>query len=290
MTAKIIDGTTIGKNLREEIRLRVLDLSATGQRPPSLAVLLVGDDPASQVYVRHKEKACNEAGITSKVYRLAADTSQDNILKLIRELNNNPEVDGILPQLPVPAHIDRVEVISAIYPSKDVDGLTFYNQGRLAWNLPALRPCTPSGVMELLRATGVNPSGKRAVVVGRSVLVGLPSMMLLMHAGATVTCVHSKTKNTEEICREADILVAAAGVKHLIGKKSIKPGAVVIDVGIHRGDDGKLTGDVVPNDAHELASFFTPVPGGVGPLTIAMLLKNCLDAYAAHHIKSHCST
>lgn len=282
MTAKIIDGISVGKTIRSDVRRRVAAHVDAGKRQPCLAVLLVGDDPASHVYVKHKEKACAEAGILSRTYRLPSTTTQHDILKLIRDLNHDALVDGILPQLPMPAHINRVETIAAISPSKDVDGLSFHNQGKLNWNLPALRPCTPSGVMELLKAYDINPSGKRAVVVGRSVLVGLPCILLLMHAGATVTCVHSKTQNAEEICREADILVAAAGVKHLIKASWIKPGATVIDVGMHRGDDGKLTGDVLPDDAKVTASHFTPVPGGVGPMTIAMLMKNCVDAFEQH--------
>lgn len=279
MTAKIIDGTAIGKTVREEVKSRVARHREQNRRPPCLAVLLVGDDPASHVYVKHKEKACADAGISSKTFRLAASTSQSDILKLIHELNQDPEVDGILPQLPMPKHIDRVATVGAIYPSKDVDGLSFYNQGRLCWNLPALRPCTPAGVMEVLKATGINPSGKRAVVIGRSVLVGLPVQLLLMHAGATVTCVHSKTHQPELICREADILVAAAGAKHLVRGSWIKPGATVIDVGMHKNDDGKLTGDVMPSEAQEVAGYLTPVPGGVGPMTIAMLMVNCVTAY-----------
>jgi len=279
MTARLIDGTAIGKKIRETVRQKILKNTGTGRRAPCLAVLLVGDDPASQVYVRHKEKACAEAGITSKTHRLPGSVTQVEVLELIKKLNQDPEVDGILPQLPMPKHIDRVAVINAISPSKDVDGLSFYNQGRLSWNLPALRPCTPAGVMELLKDQGIDCSGKHAVVIGRSVLVGLPVQLMLTHANATVTCVHSRTKNPESIAKTADILVAAAGVKHLVNKNWIKPAAVVIDVGIHRNDDGKLTGDVNPDDAKELASYFTPVPGGVGPMTIAMLMVNCLQAY-----------
>jgi methylenetetrahydrofolate dehydrogenase (NADP+)/methenyltetrahydrofolate cyclohydrolase len=279
MTARLIDGTAIGKKIRESVRQKILQHTGAGRRAPCLAVLLVGDDPASQVYVKHKEKACAEAGITSKTLKLPGDVPQSDVLSLIKKLNDDSAVDGILPQLPMPKHIDRVAVINAISPSKDVDGLSFYNQGRLAWNLPALRPCTPAGVMELLKDQGIDCSGKHAVVIGRSVLVGLPVQLLLTHANATVTCIHSKTKNPESIAKSADILVAAAGAKHLVNKNWIKPGAVVIDVGIHRTADGKLTGDVLPDDAKELASHFTPVPGGVGPMTIAMLMVNCLTAF-----------
>lgn len=279
MTARLIDGKAVGEKLRNQVRQKVAAHTAAGKSPPCLAVILVGDDPASQVYVRHKEKACLEAGISSKTLRLPASTSESDLLSQIKILNQDSGVDGILPQLPMPAHIDRVKVISAIDPNKDVDGLSFYNQGRLAWNLPALRPCTPAGVMELLKHEGVNCSGKKAVVIGRSVLVGLPLQMLLVHANATVTCIHSKSTNPQAIAKTADILIAAAGAKHLVNKDWIKPGAVVIDVGIHKTDDGKLTGDVQPDDALEVASLFTPVPGGVGPMTIAMLMVNCLQAY-----------
>jgi methylenetetrahydrofolate dehydrogenase (NADP+)/methenyltetrahydrofolate cyclohydrolase len=279
MTARLIDGKAVGQKLRDQVRQKIAAHTANGRRPPCLAVILVGDDPASQVYVRHKEKACEEAGIKSKTIRLPASTTEAALLSQIKTLNQDVAIDGILPQLPMPAHIDRVKVVSAIDPSKDVDGLSFYNQGRLGWNLPALRPCTPAGVMELLKHEGVNCSGKQAVVIGRSVLVGLPLQLLLVHANATVTCIHSKTINPQTIAKNADILIAAAGAKHLVTKDWIKPGAVVIDVGIHRTDDGKLTGDVKPEDAVSTASLFTPVPGGVGPMTIAMLMVNCLQAY-----------
>lgn len=279
MTARLIDGVAVGKKIRESVRQKIVQHVEAGRRSPRLAVLLVGDDPASQVYVRHKEKACEEAGIESKTFRLPANASQNDVLELIKTLNSDAKIDGILPQLPMPQQIDRVNVISAINPSKDVDGLSFFNQGRLAWNLPALRPCTPAGVMELLKHENINCSGKKAVVIGRSVLVGLPIQLMLTHANATVTCVHSKTPDPESIAKTADILIAAAGAKHLVTKNWIKPGATVIDVGIHRNADGKLTGDVQPEDAIELAGLFTPVPGGVGPMTIAMLMVNCFQAY-----------
>ena len=282
MTARLVDGTALGKQIRETVRQKIVALTTAGQRSPCLAVLLVGDDPASQVYVRHKEKACAEAGIISKTYRLPSTASEHDVLTLIKKLNQDDHVDGILPQLPMPNQIDRVKVIAAIDHVKDVDGLSFYNQGRLTWNLPALRPCTPGGIMEILRHAGVDCEGKHAVVVGRSILVGLPTQLLLTHANATVTCIHSKTKNPASIAKTADILVAAAGSRHLITRDWIKPGAVVIDVGIHKGEDGKLTGDIRPDDAKSLASIFTPVPGGVGPMTIAMLMVNCLQAYETH--------
>lgn len=279
MTARLIDGTALGNQIRDTVRHKIAALKTAGQRSPCLAVLLVGDDPASQVYVRHKEKACVDTGITSRTFRLPASATEIDVLTLIKTLNDDDQIDGILPQLPMPAHIDRVKVIAKIDPTKDVDGLSFYNQGRLTWNLPSLRPCTPAGVMEILRHAGVDCAGKHAVVIGRSVLVGLPIQLLLTHANATVTCVHSKTIRPAEIARTADILIAAAGSRHLVTADWIKPNAVVIDVGIHKGNDGKLTGDVQPDDAKTLASIFTPVPGGVGPMTIAMLMVNCLQAY-----------
>jgi methylenetetrahydrofolate dehydrogenase (NADP+)/methenyltetrahydrofolate cyclohydrolase len=279
MTARLLDGSLLGKQIKESLRIQILATITAGQRTPCLAVLLIGDDPASHVYVGHKEKSCKEIGIDSRTFRLPASTTQNEVLSLIKKLNDDPAVDGILPQLPLPAHIDRVAVVSAINPAKDVDGLSFYNQGRLSWNLPALRPCTPAGIMELLRLAEVNCSGKSAVVIGRSVLVGLPTQILLTHANATVTCVHSKTPNPEKIAKQADILVAAAGSMHLVDQNWIKEGAVVIDVGIHKNAQGKLTGDVVPEAALKLAGAFTPVPGGVGPMTIAMLMNNCYQAY-----------
>jgi methylenetetrahydrofolate dehydrogenase (NADP+) / methenyltetrahydrofolate cyclohydrolase len=283
MTAKIISGQVVAQQVKAELKQKISAHVAKMRRPPCLAVLLVGDDPASHVYVKHKEKACLEVGITSKTYRLPATVSQAEVLRLIHELNHDTTVDGILPQLPMPSHIGRVETVGAILPTKDVDGLSFHNQGKLLWNLPALRPCTPSGVMELLRAADVAPAGKQAVVIGRSILVGLPAAMMLTHAGATVTIVHSKTENPQDLCRRADILVAAAGVQHLVKKDWVKPNAVVIDVGIHRLENGSLTGDVDPA-ASDVAQAITPVPGGVGPMTIAMLLKNCLQAYESLHL------
>jgi methylenetetrahydrofolate dehydrogenase (NADP+)/methenyltetrahydrofolate cyclohydrolase len=280
MTATLIDGKALSKKITNEVRLKIDVATSHGPRRPCLAVLLVGDDPASHVYVRHKEKACAEVGIISKTFRLPGSISQDELLKIIEELNNDRKVDGILPQLPLPKNLDRVAVIAAISPAKDVDGLSFYNQGRLNWNLPALRPCTPSGIMDLIHSTNQKIDGKKAVVIGRSILVGLPVQLMLIHAGATVTCVHSKTLNPHKISKEADILIAAAGSKHLVKADWIKPGSIVIDVGIHSDQTtGKLTGDVLPSAGLELAGYLTPVPGGVGPMTIACLMRNCLQAY-----------
>ncbi|MCX6116064.1 MAG: bifunctional methylenetetrahydrofolate dehydrogenase/methenyltetrahydrofolate cyclohydrolase FolD [Proteobacteria bacterium] len=279
MTAILIDGKQLAFKIQDELKFKIKNHVSNLRRPPCLAVILVGEDPASRVYVHHKEKVCSEIGIKSKTYRLPSSISQDDVLKLIKELNHDQAIHGILPQLPMPTHIDKVLIVGAITPTKDVDGLSFHNQGRLSWNLPSLRPCTPSGILEIIKSIDVNVSGKNAVVIGRSILVGLPTATMLTHAGATVTTVHSKTNMPNEICRSADLIVAAAGVKHLVNREWIKKGAIIIDVGIHRTPDGKLTGDVNPEDAMELASHFTPVPGGVGPMTIAMLMKNCLEAY-----------
>ena len=230
------------------------------------------------MYVGHKEKACREVGIISKAFRLPDASSEQAVLDLVAQLNSDRDIDGILIQLPLPAHLDREKIVHKVASSKDVDGLVPENQGRLAWNLPGLRPCTPLGIIELIRSTGTTMAGKHAVVIGRSVLVGLPVAQLLLHENATVTVVHSKTVNPRDLCRQADILVVAAGKAHLVDQDWVKPGAVVIDVGIHRVD-GKLTGDVDFSRVAEVAGFITPVPGGVGPMTIAMLLGNCIKAY-----------
>lgn len=275
---KLIDGKAIAGQIRAQLRDRVSAFKARGERAPCLAVILVGDDPASQVYVAHKEKACSDVGIVSTAFRLPAASGEEAIIELIDRLNKDQSIDGILIQLPLPAHISRERVVHKVCSAKDVDGLVPENQGLLAWNLPGLRPCTPLGIIELIRASGCPISGKNAVVIGRSVLVGLPVAMLLLHENATVSVVHSKTKSPEDICRQADILVVAAGKAHLVDDTWIKPGAVVIDVGIHRVD-GRLTGDVNFARAATVAGALTPVPGGVGPMTIAMLLANCVTAY-----------
>ena len=279
MTAKIINGNQISNATREDVRRRVAAHVAAGRRRPFLAVILVGDNPASHVYVGHKEKACAEVGIETRTWRLPATATQSEVLRLVAELNADPNVDGILPQLPMPPQINRFETIKAISPDKDVDGLTPYNQGMLDWNLPAPYPCTPLGVMALIRSTGIKISGSLAGVLGRSVLVGAPTATLLSHAGATILCMHSETRNTAELTRQCDIVIAATGVHHLVKRDWIKQGAIVIDVGIHRLPSGKLQGDVDYAAVSEIAGWITPVPGGVGPMTIAMLLVNCLQAY-----------
>ena len=278
MTANIIDGKRIAQTIREELRDSISQLVEAGHRQPCLAVVLVGDDPASHVYVSHKKKACQAVGIASRSIELPADTSQEALNEHLKSLNSDADVDGILLQLPLPKHLSPDESIDLIHPEKDVDGLTPYNQGLLVWRRPHLVSCTPAGIMELLNRSQVELLSKEAVGLGRSVLVGAPIATLLSNAGATVQSLHSKSLDTAEHCRRADVLVVATGVRHLVKKEWIKPGAVVIDVGIHRGETG-LEGDVDFDGAKDVAGAITPVPGGVGPMTIAMLLKNCFLAY-----------
>jgi methylenetetrahydrofolate dehydrogenase (NADP+)/methenyltetrahydrofolate cyclohydrolase len=277
---KIIDGKAVADKIRAGLRQQIARIKDSGGRIPCLAVVLVGEDPASRVYVGHKEKACQDVGIISRAFRLPLLSTEIEVLELISRLNADSEVDGILVQLPLPAHLNRERIVHKVVSSKDVDGLVPENQGRLSWNISGLRPCTPLGIVELIRSTGIEIKGKHAVVIGRSVLVGLPVAQLLLHENATVTIVHSNTPNPKDFCRNADILVAAAGKPHLVDESWVKPGAVVIDVGIHRVE-GKLTGDVNFSRVAEVAGFLTPVPGGVGPMTIAMLLANCVSAYNA---------
>lgn len=278
MTARIIDGTQVAKNLKEKLRQRIQDLADQGFRAPCLAVILVGNDPASEIYVGHKKKACAAIGIRSETLHLEADISQDALSAELIRLNNDPEIDGILLQLPLPKHLDSRQAIDLISPEKDVDGLTPFNQGLIPWKRRGMLPCTPSGVMELIRETGMKLNGARAVVIGRSVLVGAPLASLLGHSGATVTAINSQTVAPWDICKQADVLVAAAGAKRLVKGSWVKPGAVVIDVGMHR-DQGKLCGDVDFDEVKDVAGFITPVPGGVGPMTIAYLLSNCVEAF-----------
>jgi methylenetetrahydrofolate dehydrogenase (NADP+)/methenyltetrahydrofolate cyclohydrolase len=276
----LIDGKAIAQQVRDEVREEVAAWVAAGHEPPGLATVLVGDDPASAVYVNGKQKACAEAGIRGFDHRLAADTSEEQVRSLLHELNADPAVNGILLQLPTPKHIDGPQLTTEIAPAKDVDGLTPISTGLLAKNLPGLRPCTPLGCMELLKRHDVDLTGAEAVVVGRSDLVGKPIAALLLQANATVTTAHSRTRDLKAVCRRADVLVAAVGVAHLIKGDWVKEGAVVIDVGMNRLD-GKLTGDVEFEPARERARLITPVPGGVGPMTIAMLMRNTLEAARA---------
>jgi len=277
MAARVIDGKAVAAAVRERVRGEVAAYEAEAGRAPQLVTVLVGEDPASQVYIRGKHRACEEVGMSSAHHGLAETTSEEELLELVRQLGEDPEVDGILVQLPVPEQIDPDAVVAAIDPAKDVDGLTPLNAGLLAHGTPGLVPCTPAGVMELLRHEGVELEGAEAVVVGRSKLVGVPVARLLLAANATVTSCHSRTRDLDATCRRADVLVAAVGVPRLLGAAAIKPGAVVIDVGTNRLEDG-LVGDVDYEAAAEVAAAITPVPGGVGPMTIAMLLVNTLQA------------
>lgn len=280
MPARIIDGKAIAATVRERVAGEVAAYAAERGRTPVLATVIVGDDPASEIYVRSKHKACEEVGMRSVHHGLAAETTESELLGLVGELGRDEEVDGILVQLPVPDHIDPDRVVAAIDPVKDVDGLTPVNAGLLAHGIPGPVPCTPAGVMELLRHEGVALEGAEAVVVGRSKLVGVPVARLLLAANATVTACHSRTRDLAAVCRRADVLIAAVGVPRLLGAEAVKPGAVVIDVGMNRGEDG-LCGDVDFEPVAEVAGAITPVPGGVGPMTIAMLLVNTLSAARA---------
>jgi methylenetetrahydrofolate dehydrogenase (NADP+)/methenyltetrahydrofolate cyclohydrolase len=278
MSAKLIDGKQIAADLLESVKQRVAARVTAGKRPPGLAVILVGDDPASHVYVRNKRNACEKTGVISRAIDRPASITQNELLGLIDELNADPAIHGILVQLPLPRHIDTETVIERISPTKDVDGFHPYNIGRLAVRLPALRPCTPYGVKLLLDSTGEKYKGRDAVIVGASNHVGRPTGLELLLAGATVTTTHRFTKDLESHVRRADILVVAVGKPGLVKGEWIKPGATVIDVGINRLPDGRLTGDVEFEPAAARAGWITPVPGGVGPMTVAVLLRNTADA------------
>jgi len=277
MAATIIDGKKIANALKERLHTEVNELLEKGVRP-GLAVVLVGEDPASQVYVKNKEKACIDLGIHSVVHRLDADTPQDKLIDLIRLLNASSEIHGILVQKPLPAHIDEKAVIGAIAVEKDVDGFHPISVGNLLIGDEGFVPCTPAGVIEMLRAEGISVDGKRVAVIGRSNIVGKPMAALLIRENATVTVCHSRTANLPEVTREADVVVAAIGRPNFVKPEYVKPGAVVIDVGVNRLPDGKLAGDVDFEAVKEIASAITPVPGGVGRMTIAMLMKNTVEA------------
>ena len=276
--AKLINGKEIAASVREKVRLEAAELREKTGVVPGLAVILVGDDPASKIYVGNKKKACLEAGFNSFEHILPAETTQQELLELIAKLNEDPAVHGILCQLPLPEHIDERAVIAAISPKKDVDAFHPVNVGKIMIGDYDFLPCTPAGVMELIHSTGVSVGGKRCVVVGRSNIVGKPMSMLLLHENGTVTVCHSKTADLADECRRADILVAAVGKAKLITADMVKEGAVVVDVGMNRDSNGKLCGDVDFENVEPKASFITPVPGGVGPMTIAMLMRNALTA------------
>ena len=282
MAAQLIDGKKISQQRIEAVAQAVKARQEKGLHTPCLAVVLVGDDPASAVYVRNKKLACQKSGIESRSYELPSETTQDDLLKLVDELNGDPAVDGILVQLPLPAHINSQAVLERIEPHKDVDGFHPYNVGRLVVKMPLMRPCTPKGVMTLLEAYGIDPKGKKAVVVGASNIVGRPQALELLLSRATVTICHSATQNLADEVAAADILVVGVGIPNFVKGEWVKPGAVVIDVGINRLDDGSLCGDVEFDVAKERASMITPVPGGVGPMTIATLLENTLHAASLH--------
>ena len=282
MAAQLIDGKKISQQRIEAVAQAVKARQEKGLHTPCLAVVLVGDDPASAVYVRNKKLACQKSGIESRSYELPSETTQDDLLKLVDELNGDPAVDGILVQLPLPAHIDSQAVLERIEPHKDVDGFHPYNVGRLVVKMPLMRPCTPKGVMTLLEAYGIDPKGKKAVVVGASNIVGRPQALELLLSRATVTICHSATQNLADEVAAADILVVGVGIPNFVKGEWVKPGAVVIDVGINRLDDGSLCGDVEFDVAKERASMITPVPGGVGPMPIATLLENTVHAASLH--------
>ena len=276
--ATIIDGKALAKKVKESVKKEAEGLA----RKPGLAVIIVGNNPASRVYVTSKEKDCAECGFLSEEFALPEETKQEELISLIETLNGRDDIDGILCQLPLPDGIDEEAVLMAISPEKDVDGFHPMNMGALLVGKEGFLPCTPYGIMEMLAEYGIDPKGKRCVVVGRSNIVGKPMALLLLQKHGTVTICHSRTQNLPEVCREADILVAAVGKNHMITKDMVKPGAVVIDVAMNRNEEGKLCGDVDYADVEKIASAITPVPGGVGPMTRAMLMKNTLLASQKH--------
>ena len=277
-SAVIIDGKAVSQQTREKIAVETKDLKEKTGITPGLAVVIVGDDPASRVYVNNKKKACAEVGFYSEEHALSAETTQEDLVKLVRELNSREEIDGILVQLPLPKHIDEKAVIEAISPKKDVDAFHEQNVGKIMIGNYSFLPCTPAGIVELIDSIGVDVTGKECVVIGRSNIVGKPMAMLMLHKNATVTICHSRTKNLPEVCRRADILIAAVGIAKFVKADMVKPGAIVIDVGMDRDENGKLCGDVDFENVKEVAGYLTPVPGGVGPMTISMLMKNTLTA------------
>jgi methylenetetrahydrofolate dehydrogenase (NADP+) / methenyltetrahydrofolate cyclohydrolase len=278
MSAQILDGKAVAQKVKDQVKIKIDDRLAKGQQAPGLAVVLVGQDPASEVYVRNKRKSCEQVGIHSVAHDLDASTSESTLLELIDTLNHDDKINGILVQLPLPDHINSEKVIEAISPNKDVDGFHPYNVGRLVQRIPRLRACTPKGIMTLLAETGESLVGKEAVIVGQSEIVGRPVALELLIERCTITICHSKTKDLQAHLARADIVVAAVGVPEFVQGDWLKDGAIVIDVGINRTDDNKLVGDVHFDSAQEKASWITPVPGGVGPMTVASLMENTLIA------------
>jgi methylenetetrahydrofolate dehydrogenase (NADP+)/methenyltetrahydrofolate cyclohydrolase len=283
MPAQKIDGVLIAKHIRQHVAIQVKAITSSGRRAPGLAVVLVGSDAASHVYVDKKRKACEEVGFVSKSYDLPATTSQQSLLDIIDQLNDDHEVDGILVQLPLPAGLNKEQILERINPHKDVDGFHPYNIGRLAQRIPALRPCTPKGIMSLIESTKRPVKGLDAVIVGASNIVGRPMFMELLLAGCTVTSCHKFTQDLQSHVKRADLLVVAVGKSDFIPGEWIKPGSIVIDVGINRNPDGSLGGDVDYAGASQRAGWITPVPGGVGPMTVASLIENTLEAYVKYH-------
>lgn len=283
MSAQIIDGKLIAQHVRNEVAARVQQRVQAGKRAPGLAVVLVGEDPASQIYVKSKSRACDEVGFISKAFRLPSTVTDNELLALIDQLNADETIDGILVQLPLPQHIDKTTVLERIHPHKDVDGFHPYNIGHLCQRTPKLRPCTPRGIITMLDYIGVKTSGLNAVVVGASNIVGRPMAMELLLAGCTTTITHSQTIDLDDHVRRADLVVAGVGKPGFVKGDWIKPGAIVIDVGINRLESGKVVGDVEFELASERASWITPVPGGVGPMTVATLIQNTLDACEKYH-------
>ncbi len=277
MAAQIIDGKALSARIREDIKEQVSKMKGGGGITPGLAVILVGDDPASAIYVGNKERACEESGLYSEVVRLPKETTEDELLALVDQYNINPKIHGLLVQLPLPGHINEEEILKRINPEKDVDGFHVVNAGSLFTGLPGLVACTAKGIIELIKATGESMEGKEAVIIGRSNIVGKPAAILLLNENATVTICHSRTHGLPAVCKRADILVAAIGRPEFVTADFVKEGAIVIDVGTSRVD-GKLKGDVKFDEVKEIASWITPVPGGVGPMTITMLLQNTLLA------------
>jgi len=282
-TAHLIDGKLISKQVRQDVASYVDSLKEVNKRAPGLAVVLVGSDPASQVYVANKRKACDEVGFVSRSFDLPATATQEELIDLVDELNNDPEIDGILVQLPLPAGLNSEAILERIHPHKDVDGFHPYNIGRLAQRIPALRPCTPKGIMTMIESTKRPVKGLDAVIVGASNIVGRPMSLELLLAGCTVTTCHKFTQNLRNHVERADLLVVAVGKSNFIPGEWIKPGAIVIDVGINRQSDGSLVGDVHFDTAKTRAGWITPVPGGVGPMTVASLIENTLEAYVKFH-------
>ena len=282
MSAQILDGKAIAADIRQQVKDTVEHLGASGRRPPGLAVVLVGENPASQVYVRNKQRSCEEVGFVSELHRLSASVTQDELLRLIDDLNAREAIDGILVQLPLPEQIDEETVIERILPTKDVDGFHPYNVGRLVLRMPILRSCTPKGIMTMLERTGQKLEGMDAVIIGQSNIVGRPMALELLAARCTITVCHSRTRDLKAKIRGADVLVAAVGRPRFVQGAWVKPGALVIDVGINRLEDGSLCGDVDFESARQRAAWITPVPGGVGPMTVATLLENTLQARQLH--------